>query len=151
MNNKTGSGIKLLVLVIITWLLPASCNEEQVSKIPYREVDFPVPLANYIELNIPGNYIFFPNAGYAGIIVFCESVNPNIYSAYDAACTYDISRNCSLLQEGAIDGVIATCPCCNSQFSLFGGGYVINEGPAAQPLKRYRTQLLNGNRLRIYN
>lgn len=151
MSDKIGFGIKLLMLVMIVSLLPVACNEEQISKIPYREVEFSFPLSNYIELNIPGNYIVFPNAGYAGIIVFCESVNPNMYSAYDAACTYDISRNCSLLQEGAIDGVIATCPCCSSEYSLFGGGYVISKGPAAEPLKRYRTQLLSGTRLRIYN
>ena len=149
MRDKIGFGFRLLILMGFVSLLPVSCNDDQKSKIPYVHVEIGIQLANHIDLNVPGGYIYYPQHGYAGIIVFCEDVG--MYSAYDAACTYDVSQNCSLLAEGAIDGVIATCPCCSSQYSLFGAGYVI-KGPAAEPLKTYRTQTLNGgSRIRVYN
>lgn len=141
--------IRWFLFAVIIMLVTASCEKEYKSKIPEVYVNINVAVASYIDLNVPGNYIYFPQAGFAGVILFCDDVGA--YSAYDAACTHDVSTDCSLLEEGAIEGVTATCPCCGSKYILFGGGYVIN-GPAVEPLKQYHVQVLDGGgRIRIYN
>jgi len=81
--------------------------------------------------------------------LYCDDIG--VYSAYDAACTHDVSKTCSLCEKGAINGSIGTCPCCGSKYVLLGGGYVI-KGPAIEPLKQYHVQILdNGARIRVYN
>ena len=145
------SYFRLIVLVAFVFLFPVSCEKEYEGRIPYVPVNINVVVSSYIDLNVPGNYIYFPNYGFAGVILFCVDNINRIYYAFDAACTHDISSDCSLLEEGAIEGVVATCPCCGSKFILFSGGSVFN-GPAIEPLKQYRVQVLdNGARLRIYN
>jgi nitrite reductase/ring-hydroxylating ferredoxin subunit len=141
----------MIVLPVFAFLLPVACQKDYEGRVPYVPVNINVVVSSHIDLNVPGNYIYFPNHGFAGIILMCIDNINHTYYAFDAACTYDISNNCSLLKEGAIEGVIATCPCCGSKFNLFGGGYILN-GPAIEPLKPYRVQVLDaGARLRIYN
>ena len=150
MTDIFKSYFRLIVLAAFVFLLPVSCNDEYEGRIPYVPVNINVVVSSHIDLNVPGNYIYFPTDGFAGVILFCFDNINHIYYAYDAACTHDISSDCSLLQKGAIEGVIATCPCCGSKFNLFNGG--IMNGPAIEPLKQYRVQVLDGGaRLRIYN
>ena len=151
MTDLFRNTLRLFILAIIIFLLPVACEKEYKSRIPYVPVSINILVSSYIDLNIPGNYIYFPQQGFAGVILFCQDNINNIYYAYDAGCTYDVSSDCSLLEEGAIEGVTATCPCCGSKFILFDGGYVAN-GPAVEPLKQYHVQVLDGGaRLRIYN
>ena len=143
--------IAQLFLIAVFIIGPVSCNKDSNTLIPWVPVSIQISLANHIDLNAPGGYIYFPDQGYAGIIVYCVDNVSQQYYAFDAACTHDVSKNCSLLTKGAIEGNIATCPCCGSKYILFGGGYVLN-GPAKDPLKQYNVQILNGgNNLRIYN
>ena len=125
-------------------ILSVSCDKIQDSQVPYVHVDFTINLINTNELTIPGNSVFFPIAGYSGVIVYCELEDS--YYAYDATCTYEISQTCKIENEG----VLGTCSCCGSEFFLLGGAYPAS-GPAAAPLKQYNVSRLNDFTLRVYN
>ncbi|HOI48058.1 MAG TPA: hypothetical protein PK167_02055 [Prolixibacteraceae bacterium] len=143
MRFQAENGGKILGLLLFFLLSSVSCDKEQNSIIPYVPVSISLNLNIYNELSVPGNSIFLPGPGFAGIIVYCEM--PGSYTAYDAACTYEISPTCRVVN----DGVQGTCSCCGSQFILMGGGYP-TKGPAAKPLQQYHTSVVNGS-LRIYN
>lgn len=119
------------------------CNDDYESAVPYVYVNMAVNPTNIIELNIPGGAYIFPNAGYAGIVVFRDLTDsPNPFFAFDACCTHEISPKVRV--EVKDDSGVATCPVCGSQFILFGGNGSPIKGPAAEPLKQYHTSFAGG-------
>jgi Rieske Fe-S protein len=97
---------------------------------------------NFIELNIPGGSYYFGNYGYGGVLIFrdlTDSTNP--FLAFDAACTYEVSSTCRVVADGS---GLAKCPCCGSQYILFGGNGSPTKGPAIEPLKQYRATYSTG-------
>lgn len=132
---------KYLLIFAVAMLFGVSCNKID-SQIPDVPVSFQINLDIFNELSVPGNSLFFPNAGFGGIIVYCEIEGS--YYAFDAACTNEINQQCKVVPEG----VVGTCSCCESKF-IFIGGYP-SDGPASAPLKQYHTSLF-GNILRVYN
>ncbi len=124
--------------------IAVSCDKENNNIIPYVPFSFSVNLNIVNDLNVPGNSVFFPNAGYGGVIIYCEL--PGSYYAFDASCTNEISRTCLAVNEG----VLATCACCGSQFILISGAYP-SKGPAEIPLKQYHVSVVNDFTLRVYN
>lgn len=138
--------IFLLLLIFST----TACNHDD-DYIPYVMVDFVLDLNIKNELCTTGYSEKFTNEGYAGVIVFCETYDPitptaSIYYAYDAACTFELSDTCSVENRG--NGVMAICPCCGSEYYLYGG--YPYKGEAAASLKMYKVAILN-NKLRVYN
>jgi len=125
-------------------LIPLSCEKVQDTPVPNVPVDFVINLNIVNELTVSSNSVFFPRRGYGGVIVYCEL--PGSYYAFDAACTYEVSRSCVVKNEG----VLATCPCCGSQFVLLGSAYP-SEGPATMPLKQYHVSIVNNFEIRVYN
>lgn len=142
------SGMKnYIVRIFLSVLLVAfgfSCDKNYNHIIPNVPVSFTVNLNIINELTVPGNSVFYPNAGFGGVVIYCEL--PGSYFAFDAACTNEISRTCVVENEG----VLATCPCCDSQFILLSGAYP-SRGPATLPLKQYNVSTVNDFTLRIYN
>ncbi|MEN8115573.1 MAG: hypothetical protein ABFS16_01260 [Bacteroidota bacterium] len=134
---------KYLFLSVILLFLNPSCDEID-SQIPDVPFSFTINLNIYNELTIPGNSVYFPGMGFGGVIVYCEL--PGTYYAYDAACTYEISQNCKVEN----DGVLGTCNCCGSKFILIGTAHP-SEGPAAAPLRQYHISVINNYTLRVYN
>lgn len=134
------SGKYLLIFTLFV-LLNSSCEDVD-SQIPDVPVGLEIDLNIYNELTVPGNSVYFPVQGFAGIIVYCELEGS--YYAFDAACTHEISSSCKVVA----DGLSGKCSCCGSTF-IFIGGYP-SEGPASAPLKQYKTSLY-GNLLRVYN
>jgi len=128
----------------ILLLFMASCDKAQDSQVPDIPFSFTINLNIANDLTIPGNSMFFPGIGYGGVLVYCEL--PGTYYAFDATCTYEISQNCKIKNEGAL----GTCSCCDSQFILIGGAYPA-KGPAAAPLKVYNISQVNSFTLRVYN
>nr|WP_319272157.1 hypothetical protein [uncultured Draconibacterium sp.] len=135
------SGMKYLFFIAFSFFMYSSCNEID-SEIPDVWVGLNIDLGIWNDLTVPGNSVYFPNAGFGGVIVYCEIQGS--YYAFDAACTNEISTSCRVANEGAI----GKCSCCESEFIFIGG--TPTKGPAAAPLKQYNTSL-NGNILRIYN
>jgi nitrite reductase/ring-hydroxylating ferredoxin subunit len=130
----------LLGLAFMTFI-HSGCNEID-SQIPDVPVYLEINLNTYNELTIPGNSLSIPRAGFGGVIIYCEIEGS--YYAFDAACTNEINQSCTVKNEG----VVGTCSCCGSQFVFIGGAPT--KGPAAAPLKPYKTALY-GNLLRVYN
>lgn len=134
---------KYFIFFLIILISQISCNKIQDSEIPDVPVSFTINLNISNELTIPGNSMIF-RGGYGGVIVYCEL--PGIYYAFDATCPYEISQTCRIHNEG----VLGTCPCCESQFILIGGAFP-SKGPAAAPLKQYNVSQINNFTLRVYN
>lgn len=134
---------KYFTLSVFLTMISFSCDKMEYP-IPDVPVSYMINLNIVNELNIPGNSVYFGDAGYGGIIVYCEI--PGSWYAFDAACTYEASRSCVVKNEG----VLADCSCCGSQFVLLSGAYPA-KSPATLPLKQYNVSLVNNFTLRIYN
>lgn len=142
MNQLSGKVFKTVLLAAFLLIGSNGCKKDYLSVIPYAIVDINFNPTSYIELNIPGGSVYFPGTGYGGVIIFrdlSESSNP--FLAFDAACTHEISPQVRVTVDGS---GVATCPKCGSQFILFGGNGSPIKGPAAQPLKQYRTAYIGG-------
>lgn len=140
MSNKF-----FLIFIGIVFLSFASCKRNR-NQIPYVNVDIYVYPSQpaYINLNIVGGWLYL-SGGYKGIIVYRSTQDEFI--AYDRACTYDPTEECSLV-EVTKDNVTAVDSCCMSQFLITDGN--VFSGVATQPLQRYRADY-DGVTLHIYN
>lgn len=138
------------VLICLFFLTGISgCKDDYTSVVPYVYVNENFNKTNYIELNIPGGFVYFKNSGFGGLIIFCDLTDSsNPYLAYDATCTHEVSSTCRVVvTEGS---GIAKCPCCGSEFILFSGSGSPTKGPAVEPLKQYRTTY-SGGRITVRN
>jgi len=135
---------KFLFFLFILFLATNSCDEIQDSQVPSVPFSFTINLTIANELTIPGNSLFFPGAGYGGVIVFCEMTD--LYYAYDATCTHEVTPTCKVVNSG----VLGECSCCKSKYLFAGGGYPA-KGPAAAPLRPYKVSKVNSVTLRVYN
>ena len=135
---------KYFMVFLLLMLFSVACEKPQRTPVPNVPVSFTINLNIVNELTVTGNSVYFPNVGYGGIIVYCEL--PGSYFAFDATCTYEVSRGCIAKNEG----VLAECPCCKSQFILISGAYP-SRGPAEMPLKQYNVSVVNDFTLRVYN
>jgi Rieske Fe-S protein len=135
---------RFLFFFVILFLATYSCDKIQDSQVPSVPFSFTINLTIANELTIPGNSLFFPGAGYGGVIVFCEM--PDSYFAFDATCTYEINQTCKVVNSG----VLGECSCCKSKY-LFSGGAYPAKGPAAAPLRQYNVSKVNSFTLRVYN
>lgn len=135
--------VNYLVVLLVFMSVSNSCDtiDSEVPDIPFS---FTINLNIYNDLKIPGNSVYFPGIGFGGVIVSCETFDN--YYAYDATCTNEISQNCKL----ELDGILATCPCCQSKYILYYEAYPTS-GPAVAPLKQYNISNLNSFTLRVYN
>lgn len=134
---------KFLLAGYMALMILFSCDDSKNKLIPFVPVTFTIDLNIVNDLTVPGNSVFFPGMGYGGVIVYCEFQGS--YNAYDATCTKEISQACVLKNEG----ILATCPCCKSQFLLMGGAYP-SKGPASYPLQPYHVSIA-GSKLHVYN
>ena len=143
MVQFSGKITKAISVAILIFAMATGCKDDYTSVIPYVYVNMPVNPTNFIEFNIPGGSVYFPKAGYGGIIVFRDLVDSsNPFLAYDASCTYEVSSTVRVTAKD--DSGIATCPVCGSQFILFSGNGAPIKGPASEPLKQYHTSFVGG-------
>ena len=149
MEQHFRKGFIIALTVLFVTVGSQGCKDDYESTVPYVPVDYNLIPANIIELNIPGGSFYLPRLGYGGVIVFrdlADSQNP--FLAYDATCTYELSSTCRVV---AADGSgIAKCPCCGSEYILFGGNGNPTKGPAIEPLRQYRTSF-SGSIINIRN
>lgn len=132
---------KYLFFFLLVLLSSLSCKEID-SQIPDVPVSFQINLITLNELTVPGNSVYFPQAGFGGVIIYCEIEGS--YYAFDAACTNEINTGCRVENKG----LLGTCSCCGSEFVFVGGSVV--KGPASAPLKQYNVSVY-GDMLRVYN
>lgn len=135
---------QIFSILFLFMLLPFHACDGDQDYIPYVPVSFSIDLTVYNQLTTSGYSELFENEGYGGVIVFCEyydvsTPSASLYYAYDATCTYEVSSDCRLVNEG--NNVNAVCSCCGSEYSLFGG-YPF-KGEASKGLKAYDVSVLN--------
>jgi Rieske Fe-S protein len=135
---------RFLFFFFILFSISNSCDKIQDSQVPDVPFSFTINLTIANELTIPGNSMYFPGAGYGGVIVFCEMTDT--YYAFDATCTHEINQTCKVVNSG----VLGECSCCESKFLFTGGGYPA-KGPAAAPLRQYNVSRMSSVMLRVYN
>ncbi len=143
--------LKYIFIFSILSLLFISCDEDYQDYVPYTLVDFTIDLTINNNLANPGYSELIPQAGYGGVIIYCEyydfsSPSNSMYHAFDATCTNELSRECTVINEG--NSFYAVCPCCSSKFELVTGYPV--DGDAKKPLKYYNIGLL-GNKIFVKN
>jgi nitrite reductase/ring-hydroxylating ferredoxin subunit len=142
MNGIKYFTLRLSFLLILFLAFCPACKDDFNSSIPYARVNLNISITNNNGLTVPANPVYF-SGGFAGIIVIYTGFS---YAAYDAACPYNVDFNCRFEDDG---DVIATCPCCGSQYNLLSDGDVI-KGPSAERLKQYEVNQ-SGDRLYITN
>lgn len=131
MNGIKRFTLRLSFLLALLLAFATACKDQVNSSIPYVKFTTPISLANNNGLNIPANPLYF-NGGYGGIIVIYTGFS---YDAFDITCPYEVSGQCKINTDGDI---IATCPCCGTQYNLMTGGSVMaGTGPGTEPLKPY--------------
>jgi nitrite reductase/ring-hydroxylating ferredoxin subunit len=134
-----------ITLLFCLALFITSCSKDEQNDVAKYPVDFILYLnqPSNVALNAVGGWLYVA-AGTKGIIIYRNS--PDQFTALERNCTFDPNASCSIVE--VISGISAIDSCCTSRFSIFDGS-VIN-GPATQPLYRYRTQY-DGVALRVYN
>lgn len=133
--------LPLLILISVT-----SCKKDEDDvRTPGVDEYIDLNLPSYLELNVPGNYVYYP-AGGRGIIIYRRSSNE--FAAYERTCPFDPQLSTGLV-EVENGNTTAADSTCGSRFSIFDGSLV--NGPANRPLSQYRTELLQGNILHIFN
>lgn len=70
-----------------------------------------------------------------GVQIALANVNGQYY-AVDELCTHE---DCSLVEEGTLDGTVITCECHGSQFDVTTGAVLAP--PAFEPLKVYKVHV----------
>lgn len=149
--------IQIISIFLFFVLLPFNACDSEDDNIPYVIVSFSLDLNVYNQLTTPGYSMMFENEGYGGVIVFCEyydvtAPGSSIYYAFDAGCTYDAefeeSDTCSCSLSIIDNGASAICPCCSSEYSLYGG--YPYKGDATVGLRQYNASVLN-NKLYVSN
>lgn len=80
----------------------------------------------------PGELVLFEVAGRR---IAVANVNGQFF-AIDDTCTHE---QCSLAEEGTLDGTVVTCGCHGAQFDVISGAVVAPPAPA--PVKAYRLRV----------
>lgn len=150
---KQSSFVSVFFCLIVTSVLLCfhGCKDNYDDYIPYVPVTLRVDLSIRNELTIPSVATEFVEFGYAGVIVVCgyydvATPSQSVYYAYDAACTSEVSQECSIEVEDG--GCTAVCPCCGARYSLLGG-YPMDT-LSSRNLKPYNVKV-DGSYLMVYN
>lgn len=138
---------RFFAILFLTALLPVSCKKND-DRVPNVAVDeyLNLNLPEYQPLQTPNNWIYYNYAGNRGIIVFCTGTDQ--YTALERTCTFDPSVSTAIVR-GIPNDIFGVDSTCGSKFNLMDGNIV--NGPANQPLLKYRTQMLPNKILHIYN
>ena len=133
-----------MLIPIILFINSCSDNRDLIPYVPVnRFVYLNDPL--YINLNTIGSSVYINGEGYNGIILYRESQTQ--FRAYERTCTYEPQSSCAVEIDSS--GIIAVCPCCDSEFYLVIEGQV-KKGPAEISLLQYSTTF-DGEKIYIFN
>src|SRR5690554_5033881 len=149
MQKITNRGIKegtakLFAALLLFLALPFCSDEAPRATIPFAPVRFQIDLNGLDHsLNNPLAYKIFTEQdrlspqehfGYSGVFVVMDA-NGKIPHAFDLCCPYEKTRGIKVVPT---DDGTAHCPSCGSTFITLYGFGTVEEGPATEPLQRYR-------------
>ena len=106
-------------------------------------VDLSLP--QFAALNAPNNYVYIPNVGVRGLIVYRASWAQ--FNAYDRSCPYQTATSCAPIVVINAFTCSDTCKNCGSQFNLTTGS--VSKGPSNYPLTAYQTTFDGTSLVRI--
>jgi nitrite reductase/ring-hydroxylating ferredoxin subunit len=135
----------LLLLLTCLSCSKNSVNDENCRFLLNVGVNVPINLnlPEYGNLQSPGNSVYIPNAGNAGIIVANVGFS---YMAWDASDPNHPPSSCSALSATGLEG---TCGCDDNKYSLVTG-QALQNGTLRCSLKSYRIEQ-SGNTLLVTN
>jgi nitrite reductase/ring-hydroxylating ferredoxin subunit len=153
------SKIRFFLFIIVLAIAMGSCTKAKNDVIPDVHVDFMLDLLDpeFVNLTSIGsdtvdgntnNWGSYAAGGFSGNGIIIYNGGDAFY-AYDRTCPHDYAVN-ELNVKVKIDFTIATCPKCGTVYSLSAGGTPAS-GVGRYPLKNYRTSLLEGRYVRVWN
>lgn len=150
--NKSNLLYFFLFFLLNTFFCSCSKTISEDDIVPHTFVKGTIYLEYYNELNAIGNALYFDeigtSTGYLGHGFIVVRTSPTEFAVFDATCTHDIEAE----EHVEIDGTLAVCPICESQFSLLTGAWPLNNSVAEYKLKGYRsTYYPSKNELRVRN
>ncbi|WP_240339612.1 Rieske (2Fe-2S) protein [Flavobacterium arcticum] len=97
----------------------------------------------YTNLQFTANPVYIDQAGVGITGIFVMNTGSG-YVAYESTCPNQEIASCSAM---TLNGIMAVCPCDESEYSLFNGQ---SEGKE-YPLKQYRVDVINPSLIRVSN
>jgi len=155
----TGSKIRYFFILSALTLLVVSCNKEKNDVIPDAYVDFTIDMMDFQniygiigsdtvdarDLRVDRGRLFAGGFEGNGIIIYFAGDG---YYAFDRTCPHDYEVF-GLSIKVKTDFTIATCPNCNTVYSLSASGTPAS-GPGKYYLKNYKTSF-DGRYLSVWN
>jgi nitrite reductase/ring-hydroxylating ferredoxin subunit len=154
---KSGSKIRIFLLILVIAIALISCTKEKNNVVPDVYVNFTLDLSDpeFINLtsigsdtvNAQTNNWGSGAAGFDGNGIIVYNGGDDFY-AYDRTCPHDYAVN-GLSVKVKIDFTIAVCPKCGTTYSLSASGTPAS-GVGRYPLKNYNTNF-DGRFVRVWN
>jgi nitrite reductase/ring-hydroxylating ferredoxin subunit len=148
------SNLRFFFIFALILFFASSCERAKYDVIPDVYVDFYVDLQSDIYffdfVSAIGNSIYVSaetnnwgpkSAGYDGNGIILFHAQPEEYNAYDRTCPHCYANE-SLSIAVNIDGIIAVCPQCSTNYFLSSFGQPFS-GPSQYPLKNYHTGIFS--------
>lgn len=146
-------------IILLLCVLLISCeNNNYRSSVPSVPVNFTLYITReyphfvvengYQAMTITESKYEREYVGYAGLLLWV-GMDGN-YHAADLCCPHCLKRN----RPVELDGLYAVCPICDEHYELSYGFALPTKGETHEPLRTYRTQVVNnvtGIALRVIN
>jgi nitrite reductase/ring-hydroxylating ferredoxin subunit len=147
--------LKYFFLIFIFLYFPLCCEKDSCDVVPDTYINISVDLIHLTfgpgqSRIVTNTFAGEPSLGFDnnGIMIYCNA--PDEYFAYDRTCPHHIEE--SIAVEPVLNGMIAKCPECDSEYQLWFSGFPTDASISRCPLKQYRTTFNpNFNTLHIYN
>jgi len=154
------SKLGLFFVILAFSFILGSCEKDNGDVVPYVYLNLSLGLSTDLaHLGVSQTATITPDNNGLGVIRFSNPQYPEValglgqilngngliiyrkdfinYEVYDITCTFKAQTDyCALQRNPDYEGIF-DCPCCNSRFIYDGQGFLVIEGPAAAPLKRY--------------
>lgn len=128
------------IVIVAVLAVLVGCKKQQESLLPDVNVyiNISLTLPEYEMLNYPGNVFQYRNEGYQDNGVYIVRISQEDFAAYDVTCTDHLDKPTATLLEGAV----AKCPECKTEYQLLNYGYSVDESRHLQP---YRVEVIGGH------
>lgn len=135
-----------IILFITSIYLFVGCTNNQIENdcIPFTNVNESLNIEQFIDLQIPGGWIY-TDGGLQGLIIY--NLNGIQFKAFDRLCP---GQNLSSCSKMIVDSNLRiVCPCNNNEYNILNGAPL--NGDKTCFAKQYFVENLNGSLLRITN
>lgn len=127
-------------MIVAVLAVLVGCKKQQESLLPDVNVyiDISLTLPEYQTLNFQGNVFQYRNEGYQNNGVYIVRISQEDFAAYDVTCTDHLDKPTATL----LDGVVAKCPECKTEYQLLNYGYSEDE---SRHLQSYKVEVIGGH------